>query len=388
MRYPHEDILKNIDLDSIPTPCYVCDRAALDRNLDTLAAVKKKTACKILLAFKGFAMWSLFPRISEVLDGASASSIDEARLAREEFGKEVHVYQPAFKESEFSETLGYADHLVFNSFSQLKCFRESVEAHAGKKSFGIRVNPQYSEVEVDIYNPCGRYSRLGVTRGQFQPDQLDNIEGLHFHALCEQNSDALENTLTAFEDKFGEFISGMKWVNFGGGHHITRPDYDIDRLCRLVTGFQEKYGIPVYLEPGEAIALNTGVLVAEVLDIVRNEMDIAILDTSAAAHMPDVLEMPYRPGIAGSGEPGRFPHTYRLGGLTCLAGDVIGDYSFQEPLKPGRKLIFLDMAHYTMVKNNTFNGVRLPGIGICDTRTGKFELVRKFGYEDYRNRLS
>jgi carboxynorspermidine decarboxylase len=375
-------------VDEVPTPCYVCDTGKLAANLAVLDLVQRRTGARIILAFKGFAMWRLFPRIRAVLPGASASSLDEARLAAEEFGGEVHVYCPAYREEDFAEIIGYADHLVFNSFNQWRQFRERVAAHPRPVSCGIRVNPQYSEVEVDLYNPCGRYSRLGVTREQFRPELLEGIEGLHFHALCEQNADALAGTLAAFEEKFGQFVPGLKWVNFGGGHHITRADYDLDLLCRLIDGVQQRYGVQVYLEPGEAIALNIGVLVARVLDIVENEISTAILDTSAACHMPDVLEMPYRPKVFGAGEPGQYPYTYRLGGLSCLAGDVIGDYSFPDPLQPGQRLIFGDMAHYTMVKNTTFNGVRLPSIAIYEPGPARLEVVRRFGYEDYRNRLS
>ncbi len=373
---------------TVPTPCYVSDTGKLAKNLEILDGVRRRTGCKILLALKGFAMHSLFPEIRQVLQGACASSLHEARLSYEEFGKEVHVYMPAYQEAEFDELLTYSDHLVFNSFAQWAKYRQKALAHSKKISCGIRINPQYSEVGVDLYNPCGRYSRLGVTRENFKPEELEGISGLHFHALCEQNSDALKHTLQAVEEKFGEFLPQMEWLNFGGGHHITREDYDVELLCRLIDRVQDRYGVQVYLEPGEAVALNIGVLVAQVLDIVHNEIAIAILDTSAAAHMPDVLEMPYRPKLIGAGQPGEFPHTYRLGGLTCLAGDVIGDYSFPEPLKIGQRLIFCDMAHYTMVKNNTFNGVRLPSIAIFRPETGETEIVRQFGYEDYRNRLS
>ncbi|MFC1524230.1 carboxynorspermidine decarboxylase [Thermodesulfobacteriota bacterium] len=377
-----------IETTTLPTPSYVCHRGLLERNLLILDSIQQRTGCRILLAFKGFAMFSLFPQISRFLCGVSASSLDEARLGREEFGGEVHVYMPAYKAEEFAEVLHTADHLIFNSFSQWKTFRQELLTQNKKVTCGIRVNPQSSSVAVDLYNPCGRYSRLGVTRAQFEPDQLTGIEGLHFHALCEQNVDALAVTLEAFEEKFGSFIPSMKWVNFGGGHHITREDYNRDLLCDLITAFQDRYNVQVYLEPGEAVALNTGVLVTRVLDIVRNEIDIAILDTSAAAHMPDVLEMPYRPNVVGAGKAGEYPFTYRLGGLTCLAGDVIGDYSFPQPLEVGRKLVFEDMAHYTMVKNNTFNGVRLPHIGIYDPETERTEIIRSFSYQDYRNRLS
>lgn len=371
-----------------PTPCYIVDKNLVAQNLAILERVQREAGCKILLALKGFAMWSLFPLIRQTLVGASASSLNEARLAAEEFGREVHVYVPAYNDEEFPDILRYADHLVFNSFNQWRRFRGRV-GQAGKAvSCGLRVNPGYSEVDVELYNPCAPGSRLGIPVESFESDALEGIEGLHFHALCEQNAAVLSRVLAAFEARYGRFIPGLKWVNFGGGHHITRPDYGVDLLIREVRRFREKYGVEVYLEPGEAIALRTGVLVARVLDIVHNEVDIAILDTSATAHMPDVLEMPYRPEIVGAGMPGEFAHTYRLGGLTCLAGDVVGDYSFPGPLVVGQKLIFLDMAHYTMVKNTTFNGVNLPNIAVCDKTTGEFEVIRRFGYEDYRNRLS
>ena len=371
----------------MPTPCYVVDAAAVERNLEILDSVQKRTGYRILLALKGFAMFSLFPLIRKYLSGIAASSLHEARLGYEAFSKEVHACAPAYIESEFQALLSYCDHVVFNSFSQWKRFRPVVFETGRSIRCGIRVNPEHSEVSVPIYDPCGPFSRLGVTRKEFQEHELSGISGLHFHSLCELNADSLKRTVQAFEDGFGHLIAQMEWVNFGGGHHITRKDYDVDGLCETILRFQKQHSVTVYLEPGEAIALNAGVLVTTVLDVVRNDMDIAILDTSAAAHMPDVLEMPYRPEIVGAGKPGEHPHTYRLGGLTCLAGDVIGDYSFSEPLNVGDKLMFLDMAHYTMVKNNTFNGVRLPSIAIQD-RCGNVEVVRIFHYENYRNRLS
>jgi carboxynorspermidine decarboxylase len=374
------------DVNSVPTPCYVVDEAAVERNLEILRSVQKEAGCKILLALKGFAMFSLFPLIRRYLSGVTASSLDEARLGYEEFSREVHVCAPAYIESELEELLSYADHMVFNSFSQWERFRSMVGKNGNIRS-GIRVNPEYSEVCTTIYDPCAPRSRLGVTRKQFRKDQLAGISGLHFHALCEQDSDSLERTVEVFEEKFGSFIGNMEWVNFGGGHHISRKDYDIERLCAVIRRFKDRYPVEVYLEPGEAIALNAGVLVATVLDIVHNDMDIAILDTSAAAHMPDVLEMPYRPQILGAAEPGSTPYTYRLGGLTCLSGDVIGDYAFPAPLKVGDRMTFLDMAHYTMVKNNTFNGVRLPSIAVQD-RDRRVRVVRTFSYNDYRSRLS
>jgi carboxynorspermidine decarboxylase len=299
----------------------------------------------------------------------------------------VHLCAPAYREEEFGELLACADHIVFNSFSQWRRFRAAAAAGGGRVACGIRINPEHSEVATALYDPCGPHSRLGVTRREFREEELDGISGLHFHTLCELDSDALERTLRQVEAAFGPVLRRMRWVNFGGGHHITRPGYDVDRLCRVVGDFRDRYGTEVYLEPGEAIALNAGVLVASVLDIVRNEMDIAILDASAAAHMPDVLEMPYRPRIAGAGLPGEFPHAYRLGGPTCLAGDVIGDYSFPRPLQVGSRLVFLDMAHYTMVKNTAFNGVPLPSIALQEAGTGACRVVRRFGYEDYKGRL-
>ncbi|MBW1695797.1 MAG: carboxynorspermidine decarboxylase [Deltaproteobacteria bacterium] len=376
-----------IDVNDIRTPCYVVDETVLEENLKILDSVQKRAGCKILLALKGFAMFSMFPLIRRYLSGVSASSLYEARLGYEEFSKEVHLCAPAYAESDFKELLCYCSHFVFNSFSQWKRYGPLIGEYNKTIWCGIRVNPEHSEVSVSIYNPCAPFSRLGVTRDQFAEQDLKGITGLHFHTLCEQNVDALERTLQVFIEKFGLFLGSMRWINFGGGHHITRKDYDVDRLCDLINYFRSRYDVEVYLEPGEAIALNAGILVASVLDIVHNKMDIAILDTSAAAHMPDVLEMPYRPEVANAGKPGEHPHTYRLAGLTCLAGDVIGDYSFPEPLQIGSKLVFKDMAHYTMVKNNTFNGVRLPDIAIWD-RNGNLRVVRSFNYEDYRNRLS
>jgi carboxynorspermidine decarboxylase len=377
----------DIDLDKIQTPCYVVDETALKRNLEVLGNIQRRTGCKIIMALKGFAMFSLFPLVRQFLGGVAASSLNEARLGHEEFGKAVHVYSPAYKDSEFPELLGYAQHVVFNSFSQWDRFKPLITAQTSGVHCGIRVNPQHSEVKNALYDPCSRFSRLGVTRKQFRPDLLDGITGLHFHTLCELNADALDRTLRVFEDQFGEFLKDMRWVNFGGGHHITRKDYDIELLCRTIEDFKNRHPLEVYLEPGEAVALNTGVLVASVLDIIHNEMDIAILDTSAAAHMPDVLEVPYRPKILGAGQPGEYPYTYRLGGLTCLAGDVIGEYAFPKPLFVGSKLVLMDMAHYTMVKNNAFNGLGLPSIAIHN-RHRQIQLIRCFGYEDYRNRLS
>jgi carboxynorspermidine decarboxylase len=377
-----------IDVAAVPSPCYVVDQRALRRNLEVLADVQERAGCTIILALKGFAMWSTFPLIRHYLPGATASSLDEARLAYEEYGGEVHVYAPAYRDDEIDEMLQYADHISFNSLTQWRHFREAVGAHPRSVSPGLRINPEHSEVKVALYDPCAPGSRLGITAAQLEGEDLDGIEGLHFHTLCELNSDSLERTLKAVEEKFQPWLAQMKWVNCGGGHHITREDYDRDLLVRLVSEFRARYGVQVYLEPGEAIALNTGVLVATVLDIIENHGQIAILDTSATAHMPDVLEMPYRPGIIGTGMPNEKAHTYRLGGLSCLAGDMIGEYSFDVPLNIGDRLVFTDMAHYTMVKNTTFNGVRLPSIAIHDPARGETRVVRRFGYDDYRSRLS
>lgn len=377
-----------MDPKKVPSPCYVLDEGVLLSNLRTLKQAQEDSGCKIILALKGFAMWSAFPLIKKYLIGTTASSVAEARLGREEFGGEVHAYAPAYSQQDIDELLPIVDHLVFNSINQFHFFRSQVQTATRKVSMGLRVNPEYSEVETEIYNPCAPCSRLGVTADQIKPEDLEGIEGLHFHTMCEKNSDTLERTIPHFEEKFGDYIPQMKWINFGGGHHITRADYDVERLVRVIRDFRAKWDKPVYLEPGEAIALNAGVLVATVLDIVQNKLPIAILDISATAHMPDVLEMPYRPVITDAAEPAVKSCTYRLGGLTCLAGDVIGDYSFSEPLQPGDKLIFEDMAHYTMVKNTTFNGVRLPSIGIWKPQEHRFHLVKQFGYEDYRDRLS
>jgi carboxynorspermidine decarboxylase len=375
----------DIDGSTLETPAYVIDLGRLRSNLSILGDVQARTGCKILLALKGFAMWRVFPIVGEYLAGIAASSPHEARLGREELGKEVHAYAPAYSEADIAELVTLVDHVVFNSFSQWQRFGSKMSEIA----CGMRINPQHSEVPVPLYDPCAAGSRLGVTRDEFRPDQMKGLSGLHFHTLCELGSDALERTLAVVEDKFDAELKRVDWVNFGGGHHITRPDYDVERLVRIVSDFRARRGLSVYLEPGEAIAINTGVLVSSVLDVVRNSgVDIAILDTSATAHMPDVLEMPYRPVIVGAGRPGEHAHAYRLGGLTCLAGDVIGDYSFPRRLAVGDKLVFADMAHYTMVKNTTFNGVRLPSIALHDPATRTIEVVRRFGYPDYKNRLS
>jgi carboxynorspermidine decarboxylase len=380
------DIEKILDLS--PSPAYVVDLGRLRRNLAILDDVQKRSGAKILMALKAFAMWSVFPVIRETLHGVCASSPWEARLGREEFGREVHSFAAAFKESDVEELLEISNHLVFNSFAQLERFRPLWEREKGRVSIGLRVNPEHSEGHTAIYDPCAPKSRLGIRRAEFEGRSLDGIEGLHFHTLCEQLFEPLERTARVFEEKFGEFLPRMKWLNLGGGHHITREGYDIDALVDLVRYFKGKYGLEVYLEPGEAIAIGTGILVSEVLDVVRNEMDIAILDVSATCHMPDILEMPYRPGILCGFDAGEKLHTYRLAGPSCLAGDVIGDWSFDRPLVPGARLAFLDMAHYTMVKTTTFNGIQHPHLCTFEPETGALQVVRSFSYQDFRSRLS
>ncbi len=371
-----------------PSPAYVVHLGELEKNLAILQEVGEASGAKILMALKGFAMFSTFPLIKRYLSGVCASGPHEARLGAQEFGGSVHTYAAGFKEPDVRECLLHSDHLVFNSFAQWQRFRPLVEASARSVSVGLRVNPEVSTGSVPLYDPCAPGSRLGILADEFRGQSLEGIEGLHFHTLCEQDSDALELTLRGFEQRFGQYLGGLKWVNFGGGHHITRDDYDRERLIRLVRDFKQRYGLDVFLEPGEAVALNTGLLVAEVVDILEREHPVAILDTSATAHMPDVLEMPYRPGIIGAGDPGEKSHTYSLGGMTCLAGDVIGDWSFDEPLRIGDRLAFTDMAHYTMVKNTTFNGIQLPAIAVYEPETDQVRVVREFAYEDYRNRLS
>lgn len=372
-------------INELPSPSFVCETKLLRKNLELLKRVQDEAEVNILLALKGFALWSTFDICKEYLKGCCASGLHEALLAKEEFGKEVHTYSPAFKDEEIDEIIDISNHVVFNSFNQLDRYRYKAK---GRTSLGLRVNPEYSSVEVDLYNPCGTFSRLGITRKNFQENNLEDVEGLHFHALCEQNVDALEGALKNFEDKFGEFLPQMKWVNFGGGHHITRADYDVEGLIKLLKDFKIRYPhLEVYLEPGEAVGWKTGYLMATVLDVVENGMQIAILDTSAEAHMPDTLAMPYRAEIRDANLPNVKKYTYRLGGNTCLAGDIIGDYSFDEPLKVGDKIILEDMIHYTMVKTTTFNGIKLPSI-VLKNDEDRYQIVNNFGYNEYKSRLS
>lgn len=372
--------------EELPTPCYVVDISRLKENLEILKGVSSRTGCEILLAQKAFSMYSLYPLIGEYLSGCTASGLYEARLGAEEMGKENHIFSPAYRNEEFPEICDLCSHIIFNSFSQLKKFGP-LAARRGR-SLGLRLNPEYStQEEHAIYDPCAPGSRLGITLENFRPEQLGMVEGLHFHTLCEQDSYDLDATLDAVEEKFGPYLGQMKWINFGGGHHITRPGYHIELLEKCIRRIQNRYQVQVYLEPGEAIALDAGYLVTQVLEVVHNSIDTAILDTSAACHMPDVLEMPYRPPLRESGEPGEKAHTYRLAGPTCLAGDIIGDYSFEHRLQEGERLVFEDMAIYSMVKNNTFNGMALPSIAV-QKEDGRCEIIKTFGYEDFKGRLS
>jgi carboxynorspermidine decarboxylase len=380
------------DVESVETPAYVVDRGLLKKNLEKLALVQRDSGARILLALKGFSMFATFDLVREYLHGCCSSGLHEALLGHEEFRKELHVYAPAFKQAEMETIIPISHHISFNSLTQWRKWRPLLDAAraAGKPapSPGIRVNPEHSEVACSLYDPCSPSCRLGIRAETLEGEDLSGLEGLHFHALCEQDSDVLERTLAAVERRFPKLLAQVQWVNMGGGHHITRKDYDVERLVRVLRSFKERWGKEVYLEPGEAVALNTGYLIASVLDIVPTDIPTAILDTSATAHMPDTLEMPYRPHILGTDKPGVLPHTYRLGGMTCLAGDVINEYSFPEPLKIGQKLVFTDMAHYTMVKTSTFNGVPHPDIDLYDPETGVLRVVRRFGYEDFKTKLS
>ncbi len=374
-------------LEKLPSPCWLLEESLLKKNLELIHDIKTRSGAKVLLALKGYALWKSFPLLKPYLEGCCASGLHEAKLAHETFGKEVHTYSPAFKEEEIEEIARISHHMVFNSPAQFHTFALQAKQINPQLSLGLRVNPEYSESPKEIYNPCGLYSRLGTTVENLDESILAHCDGLHFHALCEQDSTALENVLQNFEEKFGTYIAEMKWINFGGGHHITRKGYDVEKLVGLIKAFKEKYDVEVYLEPGEAIAWETGTLVTTVLDIVHNGMYIAILDSSAEAHMPDTIIMPYRAEVRGAGEAGEKTHTYRLAGNTCLAGDIMGDYSFDVPLKIGDKVIFEDQMHYTMVKASTFNGVKLPSIAI-EKEDGTINVVREFGYEDFKERLS
>ena len=382
----------DLDLNTIPSPCFVVDEDLLLQNMQKIKNVQNESGGSIICALKGFATYSTFRIINPFLTGTTASSLNEAILGSEEMKGDVHVYSPAFIPDEFTQILNYASHITFNSFNEFHRYKEEVAQHSRKISCGIRINPEYSEVEKDIYNPCVPGSRLGVTAKDFENQDLSGIEGFHFHTHCENNSDTLERTVQKVEEKFGKYLHDLKWLNFGGGHHITSPDYDVDKLIHIIKHFKSTYDLKVILEPGTAIGLNTGYLVCTVLDIVNNPYPIAILDTSASAHMPDCLEVPYQPDIHGAtklplgeGDTSN-PYFMRLAGSTCLAGDIIGDYLFDQPPGVGDKLIIMDMIHYTMVKTTMFNGIKHPSIGIW--RSDKsFDLVKEFGYQDYKSRL-
>ncbi|KAF1074184.1 carboxynorspermidine decarboxylase [Halodesulfovibrio sp. MK-HDV] len=380
--------LQKLNPERLPSPCFVVDEAKLADNAAILDSVQQRTGAKILLALKGFATYSTFPVLSGVLHGTCASSPHEARLGREEFGGEVHSFAAAYSDNDMAEIIKYSDHIVFNSFAQLRKYRPLIQASERTIKIGVRVNPQHSEGATPIYDPCSPGSRLGVRLENFDENDLEGVSGLHFHTLCEQDADALDRTLEAVEKQFGHLLQNMEWLNFGGGHHITREGYDIDRLCACIERAKARYNVQVYLEPGEAVALDAGLLVATVLDVIKADMDIAILDASAACHMPDVLEMPYRPFVIDSAEKGEKVNSYRLAGKSCLAGDVIGEYSFDTPLKAGDRLAFTDMAIYSMVKTNTFNGLQLPAIARYNPSSGDLHVVREFGYDDFRCRLS
>jgi len=375
------------DKRALETPYYLCEEELLEKNLKLLEYVQQESGAKIILALKGFAMHATFPLVKKYLQGCTASGLHEARLAREEFGGEVHTYSPAFTESEIAQIAKISDHIVFNTPSQLMHFKNHVKSVNANIHLSLRINPEVSASPVDIYNPCGIYSRLGTTLANFDVEVLEYVDGLNFHALCEQGADELEEVLTTLEKNFAQHFKNLKYVNFGGGHHITKKGYDVAKLIRLIKEFKARYNVEVYLEPGEAVGWETGYLVSTVLDVFHNGMNVAILDTSAEAHMPDTLAMPYRAMVRGSGAANEKKYTYRLGGNTCLAGDIMGDYSFDTPLKIGDEVIFEDQIHYTFVKNTTFNGIKLPSL-VLQRGNGDIELVKEFGYEDYKNRLS
>lgn len=381
----------------VPSPCFVIDKAAVEDNLKILNRVQRESGVKVLGALKAFSCWNLAPLFRQYLSGTCASGLHEARLGREEFGGEVHCYSAAYKESDLEQILEIADHVLFNSVTQWQQFKNlslAAQKRRPQLAFGLRINPEHSEGDVPLYDPCAPCSRMGIPIASLDaaivadPDFLQGISGFHFHTLCQQDLPPLERTLNAVIRRFGKYFKHIHWINFGGGHHISREDYQVDDLIAMLKNFQANYDLQVYLEPGEAVAIRSGVLVAEVVDITWNTVAQAILDTSATCHMPDVLEMPYRADILSAAMPNELAHTYRLGGMTCLAGDIIGDYSFAQPLQVGQRLVFDDMAHYTMVKTTTFNGINLPSIAVWDSRTDELEVIRQFGYEDFKTRLS
>lgn len=386
------DTFTQFDPRRVPSPCFVVDEVAVERNLKILHRVQQESGAKVLMALKAFSMFALAPLARQYVSGTCASGLHEARLGHEEFGGEVHTFSAAYTEKDLKEIAAISDHIVFNSFGQWQRFRPLIEQAQTQRphlKIGLRVNPQHSEGATPIYDPCAPGSRLGIVRESFDGQSLEGISGLHFHTLCEQGLEPLRRTLAAVEQQFDEFFPQLSWINFGGGHHISKPGYDVDGLIALIRDFRQRHPhLQVYLEPGEAVAIHSGVLVTEVLDITYNHGDIAILDCSATCHMPDTLEMPYRAEIFGAGEAGEKAHSYRLGGQTCLAGDVMGEYSFDTPLQIGQRLVFDDMAHYTMVKTSTFNGINLPAIALWNSHTDQLRVIREFGYENFKNRLS
>ncbi|MDF1584448.1 MAG: carboxynorspermidine decarboxylase [Methyloprofundus sp.] len=380
-----------LDLNRLPSPCFVVDQIAVERNLKILKHVADASGAKVLAALKAFAMWHLAPLTMRYLNGTCASGLHEAMLGDEKYGGEVHVFSAAYSEDDIRQLAQFAHHIVFNSCGQWQRFQPIIKAAMAKRpdlKIGLRINPEHSEGAVAVYDPCSPGSRLGIPLSQLDESLLDGISGLHFHTLCEQGFEPLQRTVQAVEEKFGHLLAHMEWVNFGGGHHITAPGYNIEGLIQLVKDFSAKYQVQVYLEPGEAVAIGTGILSCEVLDITWNQLNQAILDTSATCHMPDTLEMPYRPDISGADQANQLAYSYRLGGLTCLAGDVIGDYSFAQPLQIGQRIIFEDMSHYTMVKTTTFNGTHLPALAVWNSATDALQVIKTFSYDDFKNRLS
>jgi carboxynorspermidine decarboxylase len=377
-----------VNYNILPSPSYVIDEARFRRNLSLIKHVSDKSGAEIILAFKGFAMWGVFPVLREYVSGAAASSADEAQLCFDEIHSPAHTYSPSYKEDDFLSVLKYSSHVTFNSLNQLRKFSPRLAEYPRKISAGLRINPEFSEISHGLYNPCSPGSRLGIVAEDLKDGLPEEIEGFHFHVLFESDSYALEKVLEVVVMKFGKFFPKLKWINMGGGHLITRNGYDVDHLIKILRRFREKYGLHIILEPGSAFAWETGELVASVEDIVENQgIKTAILDVSFTAHMPDCLEMPYKPKIMNASDPVEGKPTYRIGGNSCLSGDFMGDWSFDASLKPGDKVVFLDMIHYTMVKTTTFNGVHHPSIGMWTT-DGKFKLIREFGYNDYKNRLS
>ena len=378
----------SIDYNKVPSPCYVIDEERFRNNLSLIKHVADESGAEIILAFKGFAMWGVFPILREYISGAAASSVDEARLCFEEIGSPAHTYSPAYKTDDFDSLLKYSSHITFNSLAQFRKYSTELQNHPKKISAGLRINPEFSEINHGLYNPCSPGSRLGIISEDLIGGLPEGIEGLHFHVLFESDSYALEKILQIVQEKFGRFFPKLKWINMGGGHLITGKNYDSVHLINILKQFREKSGLHIILEPGSAFAWETGELVATVEDIVENHgIRTAILDVSFTAHMPDCLEMPYKPKILGATDPVVGKPTYRIGGNSCLSGDVMGEWSFEKTLVPGDRIIFLDMIHYTMVKTTTFNGVHHPSIGIW-TKEGEFRLIKEFGYEDYKNRLS